>query len=84
MDKELQKKLIAEVMHQDEDLGLYDMDDKAGKLYLQKLRHEYEELIKETEKIKEEIKKAEEAGDKTFKRKTKWTKVQKKDGKLLS
>ena len=55
MDKELQKKLITEVMHQDEDGGLYDVDDTARKLYLQRLRHEYEELQREVKELKEEI-----------------------------
>lgn len=55
MDKELQKKLITEVMHQDEDLGLYNTDDKVGKLYLQRLRHEYEELQREVKELKKEI-----------------------------
>lgn len=55
MDKKLQKKLITEVMHQDEDDGLYDVDDTARKLYLQRLRHEYEELKREVEELKEEI-----------------------------
>ena len=55
MDKELQKKLITEVMHQDEDLELYDTDTTIGKLYLQRLRHEHEELKREVKELKEEI-----------------------------
>lgn len=55
MDKELQKKLLTEVMHQDEDSGLYDTDDKVGKLYLQRLRNEYEELQREVKELKEDI-----------------------------
>lgn len=55
MDKELQKKLITEIMHEDEKDGLYDTDDKVGKLYLQRLRHEYEELQREVKELKEEI-----------------------------
>lgn len=42
-------------MHQDEDGGLYDVDDTARKLYLQRLRHDYEELKREVEELKEEI-----------------------------
>ena len=42
MDKELQKKLITEVMHQDEDLGLYDteqsVDTTVGKMNWQDTR----------------------------------------------
>ena len=55
MDKELQKKLITEIMHEDEDLGLYDMNTQVGKLYLQRLRHEHEELKRELRELKQEI-----------------------------
>lgn len=58
-DKELQKKLITEVMHQDEDDGLYDteasVDATVGKLYLERLMHEYEELKREVSELKKEI-----------------------------
>ena len=55
MDKKLQKKLITEVMHKDEDDGLYDTNTTVGKLYLQRLRHEYEELKREVSELKKEI-----------------------------
>lgn len=54
-DKELQKKLITEIMHADEQSGLYDNGTTAGKLYLQRLRHEYEELQREVSELKKEI-----------------------------
>lgn len=55
MDKKLQKKLLTEIMHEDEDDGLYDTDNKVGKLYLQRLKHEYEELKKEVDELKKDI-----------------------------
>lgn len=42
-------------MHADEQNGLYDAGTTAGKLYLQRLRHEQEELKKEVKELKKEI-----------------------------
>lgn len=64
MDKELQKKLIAEVMHQDEDLGLYDWTQEEtrtfARLHLEGLKQDREKLKKEIEELKRGIEKIEE------------------------
>ena len=87
MDKELQKKLLTEVMHQDEDDGLYDMDkdDKISRILKLELEitravinghrpsedDQYQEKRKELERLREEV-------DKTFKKKSLWKTVERK------
>ena len=85
-DKELQKKLLTEVMHADEDTGLYDTDrdkkiSRILKLELEVTRavinghnptedDQYQEMRKELERLREEV-------DPTFKKKSLWKTVNK-------